>query len=246
VARAAGAPPFSAGDLEMVLSFAAQASVALDYDRGRQRLHRMTLLEDQERIARDLHDTVIQRLFAVGLSLQATSRLVHDPDIQQRLTAAVDDLDLTVRHIRTVIFDVEAPRSGRDSGVRGKVLDLTREAGRALGFEPRVTFSGPLDATVADHLADDVLATLREALSNATRHAQARHVDVELTVTGTLVVLRVNDDGIGIVLDRTDSAVGHGLRNMQTRAERLGGRFELRAGPDGGTVVEWQAPLSSP
>ncbi|HLY82412.1 MAG TPA: GAF domain-containing sensor histidine kinase, partial [Acidimicrobiales bacterium] len=245
VARATGAPPFSAGDLEMVLSFAAQASVALDYDRGRHRLQRMSLLEDQERIARDLHDTVIQRLFAVGLSLQATSRLVHDPTVEQRLTAAVDDLDLTVRHIRTVIFDLEAPRPGRDAGVRGKVMDLTREVGRALGFEPRVTFSGPLDATVADHLADDVLATLREALSNATRHAQARHVDVELTVTGTVVVLQVIDDGIGIAVDRTDSAVGHGLRNMQTRAERLGGRLELSAGPDGGTVVQWQVPLSA-
>lgn len=246
VARVAGAPPFSADDLEVVRSFAAQASVVLEHDRGRQRLQRMTVLEDHQRIARDLHDSVIQRLFAIGLSLQAMSRLVQDAQAQQRLVAAIDDLDSTVRHIRTVIFDVEAPRSARDAGVRGKVLDVAHEVGRALGFEPRVTFAGPLDTTVLDPLADDVVATLREALSNATRHAQSRHLDIELTVTETFVVLRVSDDGIGFAVDRADSAGGHGLRNMRTRAERLGGHLDITAGPDGGTVVEWHAPLSAP
>jgi GAF domain-containing protein len=120
VARVTGAAPFSAGDLEMVQSFAAQASVALEHDRSRQRLQRLTLLEDQERIARELHDTVIQRLFAVGLSLQATVRLVTDAGARHRLATAVDDLDDTVRHIRTVIFGMESPRSGRDAGQIGR------------------------------------------------------------------------------------------------------------------------------
>ncbi|MFI5042442.1 MAG: GAF domain-containing protein [Acidimicrobiales bacterium] len=243
VARQTGAPPFSPADLEMVRTFAAHASVALEHERGRRRLQRMTLLEDQERIARDLHDSVIQRLFSVGLSLQATSRLVQDAQARGRLAAAIDELDLTVRHIRTVIFDVEAPRSGRDAGLRAKVLDLTKEAGRALGCEPRVTFAGAVDTTVPDPLTEDVLATLREALSNAARHGHAREVNVDLAVTATSLVLRVADDGVGITGDRPDMTGGHGLRNMRTRAERRGGEFDVRAGQRCGTVVEWQAPL---
>jgi signal transduction histidine kinase len=247
VARVVGAAPFSVADLDMVRSFAAQASVALEHDRVRQRLQRIVLLEDRERIARDLHDTVIQRLFAIGLSLQATGRLVQDPHAQLRLAALVDDLDLTVRHIRTVIFGMDPPRSGRDSGLRAKVLDLTQEIGRALGFEPRVTFAGPVDSVVADPLADEVLATLREALSNATRHAQAEHVAVELTVTGTHVMVEVTDDGVGVAADKGDTpdvGSGHGLRNMRARAEGLGGHFEITAALGGGTTVHWQAPLA--
>jgi signal transduction histidine kinase len=243
VARVSGSPVFSAADLEMVRSFAAQASVALERDRYRQRLQRLALLEDQERIARDLHDSVIQRLFAVGLSLQAMSGLIQDPHAHQRLVAAVDELDLTVRHIRTVIFDVEAPRSGLDQGVRAWVRELSREAGRSMGFEPRVTFAGALDATVPSPLGDDLVATLREALSNITRHARASHVDVEVSVSATSLVLRVSDDGIGFEVDSAAWAGGHGLHNMSRRAERLGGSFNIAAGPNGGTVLDWDAPL---
>ena len=245
VARVTGAPTFSPADLDMVRSFAAQASVALERDQVRRRSQRMALLEEQERIARDLHDSVIQRLFAVGLSLQATGRMVQDPHALQRLTAAVDDLDRTVRHIRTVIFDVEAPRTGLDHGLRGKVLEVTREAGRAMGFEPTVSFAGPLDATVPEALGDDVLATLREALSNIARHARARHADVELSVDGTSVVLLVVDDGIGFIPHSAEHLRGHGLRNMRARAERLAGRFDVSARPEGGTVLNWQAQLPS-
>jgi len=243
VARVTGAAPFSAADLEMVRSFAAQASVALDRDRGRQRLQRLALLEDQERIARDLHDSVIQRLFAVGLSLQAISRVVSDPHAQQRLAAAVDELDLTVRHIRTVIFDVEAPRSAAEHGLRSKILELTKEAGRAMGIEPRVTFAGALDSIVPTALGAEVLATLREALSNITRHAHASGVDVEVAVTDTAIILRVVDDGTGFAPDAAEQAGGHGLRNMRARAERLGGRFDITNGPHGGTVLQWTAQL---
>jgi signal transduction histidine kinase len=245
VARATGSPPFSPGDLDLVRSFAAQASVVLEQDRARQRLQRMSLLEDHERIARDLHDSVIQRLFSIGLSLQATSRLVHDPLAHQRLSAAIDDLDVTVRHIRTVIFDVEAPRSGRDAGTRSKVLDLAKEVSRALGFEPRITFGGPVDSALPDPVADELVATLREALSNATRHAKAGQVEIDLTVTGTSAVLRVIDDGVGFEVDRVNTFAGHGLRNMRARAERLGGRLEIGAGADRGTVLKWQVPISA-
>jgi signal transduction histidine kinase len=250
VARLRGAAPFSTADLEMVRSFAAQASVALEHDQGRQRLQRILLLEDRERIARDLHDTVIQRLFATGLSLQATGRLVQDPHVAQRLAALVDELDVTVRHIRTVIFGMDPPRSGTDRGLRSKVLDLTEEIGPALGFEARVTFAGPVDSVVPDPLADEVLATMREALSNATRHAHAAHVAVELTVTATQVIVQVTDDGVGFPAkaftqaDRPGPASGNGLRNMKARADALGGHFEIAAAPEGGTVVRWESPLA--
>jgi len=245
VARAAGSPPFSAADLEMVQSFAAQASVALEHDRGRQQVQRITLLEDQERIARDLHDTVIQRLFAIGLSLQATGRLVTDTHAQRRLAALIDDLDVTVRHIRTVIFGVEASRLGRDSGLRAKVLDLTQEIGPVLGFEARVIFAGPVDTMVADTLAEELLASLRESLSNAARHAAARHVTIELTATERDVILCVTDDGVGFSPEQAETGGGHGLRNMRTRAQRLGGQCTITAGPMGGTAVTWQVPLSA-
>jgi two-component system sensor histidine kinase DevS len=244
VARGIGSPPFSGTDLEMVRSFAAQAGVAVEQDRSRQRLQRITLLEDQERIARDLHDNVIQRLFSIGLSLQATGRLVTDPHAQQRLASLVDDLDVTVRQIRTVIFHMEAPRKGDQGGLRAKILDLTQELGPVLGFESRVTFAGLVDTTVSEPLAEEVLATLRETLSNAARHASARHVAIELTVTGADVILVVSDDGVGFSAEKAEAGGGHGLRNMRTRAERLGGRFDIRAGASGGTIVEWRAQLS--
>ncbi len=242
VARRQGVAPFVASDLDMVRAFAAQASVALERDRARQRVHRVTLLEDQERIARDLHDSVIQRLFAIGLSLEASRRLVSEPAVLERLTTAVDDLDTTVRHIRTVIFDVEAPRSAPAEGLRSKVIVVTREAARVLGFEPQVAFAGPVDTTVAGDVGDDLVATLREALSNAARHAHANHLDIDVAVSPRAVTLRVTDDGVGFDTPHADTA-GHGLRNMRIRAERRGGTLDIAPGPRGGTVVEWRVPL---
>ncbi|MCU4182860.1 GAF domain-containing protein [Acidiferrimicrobium sp. IK] len=244
VCRSTGRPPFNAADLDMVRSFAAQASVVLDRDRARRDRQRLAVLEDQERIARDLHDSVIQRLFATGMSLHGASRMIDDPMALQRVTAAVDDLDVTIRHIRTVIFGLEDARHDRGSGVRSSVLELTREAGRILGSEPQVTFDGPVDAVVDDTTAEALLAVLREAISNVVHHAGAGRVSVEVGVRDRTLTLQVADDGVGITEEAARNSGGHGLRNMRTRAERLGGGLELETVPEGGALLRWHVPVS--
>jgi signal transduction histidine kinase len=240
VSRMVGRHPFRAGDVALLEQFATQAGVVIEQGRVREDLHRLSLLEDQERIARDLHDTVIQRLFATGLSLQGVTRLVRDDEARRRIEAAVDELDMTVRHIRTVIFDVASANDTRGT-VRRRVLDVAREASRPLNFMPQVTFDGAVDVEVTSAVADDLVATLREALSNVARHARARAALVEVQVEGDIATLRVTDDGIGI---NSTAPHGNGLRNMQARAERHGGRSSVTTREGGGTVVEWTVPLA--
>jgi signal transduction histidine kinase len=226
-----------------VRSFAAQASVVLDSARQRERLMRMSLLEDQERIARDLHDMVIQRVFAVGLSLQGMIRLVQDEVARDRISAAITDLDVTIRHIRTVIFDVASPPSASAPGLRRELLGVAREASRALGFEPAITFDGPIDTVLGQEKASSAVATVREALSNVTHHAQATRVEILVAVDDRKLTIRVIDDGVGLSPD-ADQSGGRGLRNMRDRAERLGGRFRLTSSArNRGTVVEWILPV---
>ena len=236
------AEAFTDVDEELVVGLAAAAGIAIENARLHTRIQEFALVDERERIARDLHDTVIQRLFATGLSLQRTGRIVRtDADgAVTRIEAAVDDLDLTVKHIRSAIFELESSRVSSSGGLRDRVLGLGREAAGALGFEPRCFFEGPVDSAVADDVAGDLLATLREALSNVARHAKATRVDVEVVVTGQ-VVLRVVDDGRGP--PGRDAPRRLGLNNMETRAAQRGGRFELRAGLPAGTIVEWQVPL---
>jgi signal transduction histidine kinase len=231
---------FSDVDEELAVGLAAAAGVAIENTRLHTKLHDLALVEDRERIARDLHDVVIQRLFATGLSLQGSVRLVQsDPTAAAaRIESAVDDLDLTVKHIRTAIFGLEARRAGAD-GLRDVILAQVRESAGPLGFEPRVLLDGPLDTGLSDHLGAELLATLREALSNVARHAKASQVEVEVVV-GEDVRLRVVDDGVGPPAD--DSPRGNGLRNMRARASNLGGSLELRPGHPTGTILEWRAP----
>ena len=231
---------FTDVDEELAIGLAAAASVAIENARLQTRLHELALVEDRERIARDLHDTVIQRLFATGMSLQGTVRLVSNdpPAAMERIESAVDDLDLTVKHIRTAIFGLEQSRVGAD-GLRNRILALVREAAGPLGFEPRVLLDGPLDTGVDDRVAVELLATLREALSNVARHARASRVEVEVVVEGD-VCLRVADDGIGPPGD--EAPRGKGLANMAARAAKLGGVLTLRAGQPSGMALEWRAP----
>jgi len=232
---------FTDVDEELVVGLAAAAGVAIENARLHDRVREFALVEDRERIARDLHDTVIQRLFATGLSLQGTARLIRtDADAAVgRIETAVDELDLTVKHIRSAIFKLESSRPAPGGGLRYRVLSLGREAAGALGFEPGCFFDGLVDSGVGDDLAGELLATLREALSNVARHARATRADIEVVVTDR-VELRVVDDGIGP--PAPGSARGNGLRNMEARADRHGGRFSLREGSPTGTVLEWQVP----
>jgi signal transduction histidine kinase len=231
---------FTDVDEELVVGLAAAAGVAIENARLHTKLHELGLVEDRERIARDLHDTVVQRLFATAMSLQACSRFVRsDPDeATARIEQAVDDLDLTVKHIRTAIFGLAQTRND-GLHLRDQLLSLIRESAGPLGFEPRLLLDGPIDTGVDERVGRQLVATLREALSNVARHARASRVDVEVVVESDLC-LRVIDDGSGP--PGPEARPGKGLTNMASRATELGGSLQIAAAPGGGTVLEWRTP----
>lgn len=232
---------FSAEDEELAIALAGAAGIAIENARLHERVRDLTLIEDRERIAADLHDTVIQRLFATGLSLQGTIPAIDSPEAASRVEAAVEDLDETIRQIRSAIFALEAPRpAGRT--LRGQILELASEAAASLGFEPHLHLDGPIDSLVSDEIANHLLSTLREALSNVVRHAGATRVDVHVEVKGGHVGMEVRDDGVGLPV--TLRPAGRGLTNMGHRAESLGGSMSISVGPGGsGTVLAWRVPL---
>jgi signal transduction histidine kinase len=229
---------FSEGDERLLSSLAAAAGVAIDNARLHQRLGELALYADRERIARDLHDTVIQRLFAIGLSLQGLSRVVDPPSAGARIEAAVDELDLTIADIRSTIFALQARN---DSGVRAEITRVVTEARDLLGFLPRVSFEGPLDTVAGAELTEAVAAVMREALSNVARHARATSVEVAVVAGPNDFLVRISDDGIGV--RRAASRAGHGLRNMASRAEHLGGSLEVRSESGEGTTISWRVPI---
>jgi signal transduction histidine kinase len=233
-----GGGAFTDDDEELVVNLASVASLAIENARLHARVAELATLEDRERIARDLHDTVIQRLFAIGLSLQATQRLVDDPVVASRLVSAVDDLDTTVRDIRAAIFELQvAHRSG--ASVRQQLLDLAAQSAPALHFDPVLRFDGPIDAAVESSLAEELLAVVREALANIARHAHASRAEVGVEVREQRLSLVVKDDGVGYSTERPH---GHGITNLQARAARLGGQFTI-AGTAGGTELRWAVPI---
>jgi signal transduction histidine kinase len=203
-------------------------------DTGRQ----LALLEDRERIGRDLHDRVIQRLFAAGLAMQAIATTTDDQQLVARLERAVYDVDESIRDLRTVIFGL-ARRTDR-KGLRDEILTLVTESTRTLSFEPKVRFSGPVDSTVPKPLWEHVLAALREILSNVAKHAHATDVEIDVNVDDTLL-LRVRDNGVG--LPEVQSSEGQGLRNLASRAASLGGTFQASRNDPSGTTIEWAVPL---
>ena len=235
----AGGEGFTDADEELVVTLASAAGIAIDNARLHARVADVLVMEDRDRIARDLHDTVIQRLFAIGLSLESVARISEDSRAAARMQVAVDDLDTTIKEIRTAIFELHSSRSPTTS-TRQAILDLVAEASRHLGFDPTTRLDGPIDTVVVDTLANHVLAVLREALSNVTRHAQARSVEVRVTAGSDRILLEVIDDGVGPPTD--PGAIGNGLRNMLDRAVEVGGACELQPG-DVGTVLRWSAPV---
>lgn len=236
-----GAAEFSAEDEALAVALAGAAAIAIENARLHARVRDIALVEDRERIAADLHDTVIQRLFATGLALEATVRLAP-ADIGERIAQAVADLDDTIRQIRSAIFALHSPRALRQ-GLREQILSLAAEAAASLGFEPRLHLDGPIDDLVPDEVGADLLAVLREALSNVVRHARATAVEVTVRATrGRDVVVSVADDGVGVT--GPFRAAGRGMENMTRRAASLQGAVQVEAGPTGrGTTVTWQVPL---
>jgi two-component system, NarL family, sensor histidine kinase DevS len=231
---------FTDVDEELVVALAAAAGVAIDNARLHARVGELVLLEDRERIAMDLHDTVIQQLFAVGLSLEATARRINDPELEQRIQATVGDLDATIKRIRSTIFSLSASAMTTQA-TRDRVLALAAEMTPVLGVRPQVLFEGPVDTAIRSAATDELVIVLRELLSNVARHAHAGHVHVDVIVDDAMVVLRVDDDGVGPA-GTTDAGAGMGLRNLTSRAERLGGTFTLQAREGGGAQAEWRVP----
>ena len=231
---------FTEVDEELVVALAAAAGVAIDNARLHARVRDVVLVEDRERIAMDLHDTVIQQLFAVGLSLQATMRRVDDPEVSRRIQLAVDDLDTTIKRIRSTIFALEAPTTSTPN-LRQQVLALTNELKPTMGLPIDVLLDGPIDSVTDAVVGDELVVVLREALSNVARHARASAVEVRITASRDQLTLSVSDDGVGP--GGTAKSTGKGLGNMASRAERFGGTSTLQAGDTRGSVLEWQVPL---
>ncbi|MFF9279746.1 sensor histidine kinase [Streptomyces griseosporeus] len=239
--REAGQAAFSHKEIEPLQGFAAQAAVAMELAERRQDAEEIAVLKDRDRIARDLHDLAIQRLFATGMTLQSAGRFIEHPEAAERVVRAVDDLDETIKIIRSTIFGLRARESDSGSGLRSRAVRTAGDAVPALGFAPSVRMEGLLDTHVPREIADQVVAVLSEALTNVGRHAQADRADVVLETDGREVRLTVTDNGVGIPPGGRRS----GLLNMAERAEQLGGSLRWRAAESGGTHLEWRVPLPS-
>ena len=233
VAWSASSEPFVGDVVPPLAALAQQMGLALVAARGQQDRSRVALLEDRDRIARDMHDHVIQRLFATGLSLQSTSRLAEHPTVRARLDEAVDNLDAAIKDIRQTIFELHRAKPTRE--LREEIADLVRGSTQTLGFVPDLTIEGRLDSLTAA-LEADLVAVVREGLANVVRHAKASSVSVRITINGTIQI-EVADDGIGV----PPTAVQSGLANLRERAESHGGSLSLRARTPRGTALVWEA-----
>ena len=232
---------FTQDDEALVAALALAAGIAIENARLHQRVQEVAVYEDRDRVARDLHDTVIQRIFSVTLSLQSMAGAAAAAGMGDRLTAAVSDLDATIRQVRSTIYELGSARL--DQGVRHNVLSLVRDLNPVLGFEARVSFDGPVDSAIPDELIEHLLATVREAVTNIGRHAQATEASVVVRVRNGLCELQVTDNGIGLQQTKTTGG-GLGLVNLRRRAEKLHGHFLVENRSEGGTSLIWQVPIT--
>ena len=229
--------PFDDEDEALVDSLGRAAGLVIDRARLRLVAEEVALSEERQRVARDLHDTVIQRLFAVGLSLQSLSSPSLPAEATDRIDRAIDDLDETIRQIRSTIFAISRPGGPSAPSLRREMLEICDEVSGRLGLDVTAALTGPVDELVARSVGDGVLAVLREALTNVVRHAQASRAEVTLEVSADDLTLTVADDGRGVAPDAISG--GRGLANLAARAQDLGGWFDLSPGADGGTVLRW-------
>ncbi|MEV5965967.1 GAF domain-containing protein [Kribbella sp. NPDC051952] len=235
IAMEQGSNTRSSDGADLIRVFAGQATLALERAQAQHDREMLAVLEDRDRIARDLHDLVIQRLFATGLQLQGMHRLAR-PEHQQRLSQAVDDIDTTIHELRAAIFQLQ--QTPGTSSLRGDVHALVAEYSEPLGFRPQLICTGPIDTVVPAPVRPQILATIRESLSNIVRHAQASQATVEVSVGADEVMARISDDGVGIAPGNHRS----GLRNLTERARTVNGTVEIAGNAPHGTVVEFRAP----
>ncbi|MGW4218681.1 GAF domain-containing protein [Streptomyces bacillaris] len=242
LARLQGGPPFAGPEIASLPDFAGQAALALELAERRRAAERVSLLEDRDRIARDLHDLAIQRLFATGMTLQSARPFVERPEAAERLGRAIDDLDTTIKIIRSTIFGLrDHEPTGDAPGLRTRVVQAVDAAAPSLGFPPALRMEGLIDTDVPQEVADQVVAVIVEALSNIARHAGADGAEAAVVAGGGALTVTVTDDGVGL----PEGAHGSGLRNLAERAGRLRGTFSAtaRPAPHHGTVLEWRVPL---
>jgi signal transduction histidine kinase len=239
VGRLRGGPPFEPAAADVIASFAAQAGVALELAARRSDAEQLSLYEDRDRIARDLHDLVIQRLYATGMSLEGTVPMIGVPEVANRVRNAVDAMDETIKDIRATIFALQARAEDPGERLRADIVDTVDEMTVMLGFAPSLRLGQGLDGRVSPEAAEYLLNALREALSNAARHARATAVEVSVEVDrADQLVLRVTDDGTGIPAGVRRS----GLGNLAQRAGSLGGVLELGPAGGRGTALVWRVP----
>jgi two-component system, NarL family, sensor histidine kinase DevS len=224
-------------DRDLLRSFTDYAALTLDRGQAMSEREDLAVISDRERIARDLHDVVIQRLFATGMQLQAAAMRVADDDVRRRVERSVADLDATIRDVRATIFELQMPSA---DSVRSEVMALVREYSQVLGFIPELRIKGPIDTAVTEAMREPLLKVLREALSNVARHAHATRVEVLASVELGRFVLTVDDDGVGV----PEGGVRSGLENARARAVALGGELQLGQSPLSGARLLWSVPLS--
>jgi len=236
-----GGGSFTAQDEAAVVALAAVAGSAIANVKLSARSRELSLVRERDRIARDLHDTVIQNLYATGLGLQAAQRDGVDPtDVQERISRAIGSIDATVKEIRATIFALHDVPS-EDRGPRSRFLAVAEEMASILGFPPRLRLDGPIDTVVDRGLADQLVPVLRETLTNVAKHANAASVVVRVEVLEGVLELEVVDDGVG--LPDVLRPNGMGLENIRERAALLGGEVDFSSVDDGGTRVLWRTPL---
>lgn len=245
--RVLNRPAFAHAEIAALPGYAGQAALALELADHRSDSERMSLLADRERIARDLHDLAIQRLFATGMTLQSARPLVEHPEAAERLARAIDDLDTTIKIIRTTVFGLrERETPGQGSKLRSRLVQAVDAVTPALGFAPALRMEGLIDTEVPRMVADHAVAVVAEALSNVARHAGARRAEVSVIADDGVLTVTTSDDGVGLRVP--DDRGRGGICNLTERAEGLGGTLSVRAKPHPrkGTVLEWRVPLSPP
>ncbi|MFH9824996.1 sensor histidine kinase [Streptomyces bobili] len=240
--RETGGNEFTEKEMAPLRVFAAQAAVAMELAERRRDVEQIVLLEDRDRIARDLHDLAIQRLFATGMTLQSAGRFIDHPGASERVLRAVDDLDETIKIIRSTIFGLRTRGDEAAPGLRARAVRVVGEAAPVLGFAPSVRMEGLLDTHVPKETAEHIVAVLSESLTNIARHAGADRAEVVLETDGNEVRVTVTDNGVGIPADGRRS----GLANMGERAAKLGGSMEIADREGGGTRLVWHVPVREP
>jgi signal transduction histidine kinase len=232
---------FTADDEAVIGALAIAAGIAIENARLHRRVQEAAVYEERDRLARDLHDTIIQRLFAIGLSLQGVAANPTASGNAERLTKTISDIDDTIRQVRTSIFELESDGIGR--GLRDNVLSLLSDLRPMIGFDVHLLFDGPVDTAVPDIVSEHLLVVIREAVTNIGRHACATSASVDVSVREGYCRLRVIDNGRGFSGSESRGG-GLGLGNLRRRAEKLHGHFEIESPDTGGTVLHWQVPLA--